>query len=68
MKIHVTETELWPCYRFRPANPDSDYEQKCSIEVDEATLARWREASDAFHAAQNEISNALGKAGLLDKL
>jgi len=62
MKIHVGQTELWPCYYFRPAKPDSDYEQKYSIDVDEPTLERWRGASDAFHKTQNEISAALGKA------
>ncbi len=55
MKAFVTESELYPCYSVCLNTKVFDEE----IDVDEETIRRWQDSSNAFYRAQQEIKKAI---------
>jgi hypothetical protein len=66
VKVFLSATELWPRYCVYEAQYSSTGQP--SLEIDEATLKRWREAEAAFEAMQDEIRTMLGRTGQLKDL
>jgi hypothetical protein len=58
MKVWIDSDERYPDYfvKERPASHLTE------CEVDEATLARWREVIAAYESVQDEMEDAFNKA------
>ncbi len=52
MKLYIRVYEGWPLYAIRT---EPNFTSQKPVEVDEATRARWAEASSAFAQMQHEI-------------
>lgn len=56
------ENEWYPVYSCREVEPDAQKRYYAEIDVPQETLDRWDAASQAFHIAQNEMSQYNQKA------